>query len=254
MFSFIEIDFFDILDIFIVAAILYYAYRLVRGTVAINIFIGISIFILTWLIVRTFNMDLLASIMGQLMSVGVIALLIVFQPEIRRFLLLLGSKYKFSRIFNNSKTGIKEDTSRSILDACSFFSKTKTGALIVFSRNLILDNYIDTGVILDAKITEEIIENIFFKNTPLHDGAIIITNNRISAARCILPISDRMDIPGSMGLRHRAALGLCSESDAYIIVVSEETGFISFFKEGEYHNGITIDQLRNFLNDDFTEF
>lgn len=258
MLLFIKLGFFDILDILIVAFIFYQVYRLVKGTAAINIFAGIFTFYLAWLLVRAFNMELISSILGQFIGMGVIALLIVFQQEIRRFLLLVGSRYNLQNIFNLeklfAKPGIQENVSEAIVEACTNFSATKTGALIVFQQNTELYNYAQTGVLMKAKVTDELIENIFFKNTPLHDGAVIINDNKILAARCILPVSDRRDIPGSMGLRHRAALGLCSVSDAYVVVVSEETGNITFFKDGNYKVRVRPEELKKFLSNDFSGF
>ena len=258
MLLFIKLGIFDILDILIVAFIFYQIYRLVKGTVAINIFAGIFTFYLAWLLVRAFNMQLMSAILGQFMGIGFIALLIVFQPEVRRFLLLVGSRYNLQNVFNLekmfAKPGIQENVSEAIVEACINFSATKTGALIVFQQNTELYNYAQTGVLLKAKVTDELIENIFFKNTPLHDGAVIISDNKILAARCILPVSDRRDIPGSMGLRHRAALGLSAASDAYIVVVSEETGNITFFKDGNYKVRVSPEELKKFLSNDFTGF
>ena len=258
MLSFIDLGFFDILDILIVAFIIYLVYRLVKGTAAINIFAGIFTFWVAWLLVRAFNMELISSILGKFTSVGVIALLIVFQQEVRRFLLLLGSRYNLQNIFNLenlfAKPGIPDNVSDAIVEASTNLSATKTGALIVFQQNTELYSYAQTGVMIKAKVTDELIENIFFKNTPLHDGAVIINENKIWAARCILPVSDRRDIPGSMGLRHRAALGLSSVSDAYIVVVSEETGNITFFKEGKYKVKVSPEELKKFLSNDFTGF
>ena len=247
MLLFIKLGFFDILDILIVAFIFYQIYRLVKGTVAINIFAGIFTFYVAWLLVRALNMELITSIMGQFFGMGMIALLIVFQQEVRRFLLLVGSK-----LF--AKPVIKEDVSDAIVEACVNFSASKTGALIVFQQNTELYNYAQTGVMMKAKVTDELIENIFFKNTPLHDGAVIINENKILAARCILPVSDRRDIPGSMGLRHRAALGLSGVSDAYVVVVSEETGNITFFKDGSFKVKVSPEELKKFLSNDFSGF
>lgn len=258
MLLFIKLGIFDILDILIVAFIIYQVYRLVRGTAAINIFAGIFTFYLAWLLVRAFNMELISSILGQFIGMGVIALLIVFQQEVRRFLLLVGSKYNLQNIFNLekmfAKPTIQEDVSDAIVEACVHFSQTKTGALMVFQQNTELYTYAQTGVIIKSKITGELIENIFFKNTPLHDGAVIIADNKILAARCILPVSDRRDIPGNMGLRHRAALGLSFVSDAYVVVVSEETGNITFFKDGNYKVRISPVELKKFLSNDFSGF
>lgn len=258
MILFIKLGFFDILDILIVALIFYEIYRLVKGTAAINIFAGIFTFYLAWLLVQALNMELISSILGQFIGMGVIALLIVFQQEVRRFLLLVGSRYNLQNIFNLEKLfvkpGIQDTVSEAIVEACVNFSATKTGALIVFQQNTELSNYAQTGVLIKAKVTDELIENIFFKNTPLHDGAVIINDNKILAARCILPVSDRRDIPGSMGLRHRAALGLSSVSDAYVVVVSEETGNITFFKDGSYKVRVSPEELKKFLANDFSGF
>ena len=252
---FIKLGFFDILDILLFAFIIYQVYRLVKGTVAVNIVAGILSFYLFWLLVGAVNMELIHSLLDKFISMGVIALLIVFQPEVRRFLLLIGSRYNLQHIFKLekffTKPGIQQEVSNAIVEACTHFSSTKTGALIVFQQNTELHHYAQTGVTIKAQVTAELIENIFFKNSPLHDGAIIITDNQILAARCILPVSDRQDIPGSMGLRHRAALGLSAVSDAYIVVVSEETGKITFFKEGTYKANITPDELKKFLSNDF---
>ena len=238
MLLFIKLGFFDILDILIVAFIFYQIYRLVKGTVAINIFAGIFTFYVAWLLVRALNMELITSIMGQFFGMGMIALLIVFQQEVRRFLLLVGSKYNLQNIFNLeklfAKPVIKEDVSDAIVEACVNFSASKTGALIVFQQNTELYNYA--------------------QNTPLHDGAVIINENKILAARCILPVSDRRDIPGSMGLRHRAALGLSGVSDAYVVVVSEETGNITFFKDGSFKVKVSPEELKKFLSNDFSGF
>lgn len=258
MLLFIKLGLFDILDILIVAFIFYQIYRLVKGTAAINIFAGIFTFYLAWLLVKAFNMELISSILGQFIGVGVIALLIVFQQEVRRFLLLIGSRYNLQNIFNLenlfAKPVIQDNVAEAIVEACVHFSQSYTGALIVFQQNTELYNYAETGVLLKARVTTELVENIFFKNTPLHDGAVIVNENKILAARCILPVSDRQDIPGSMGLRHRAALGLSSVSDAYVVVVSEETGNITFFKDGSYKVRVSPDELKNFLHNDFSGF
>lgn len=258
MLLFITIGVFDVLDILIVAFILLQVYRLVKGTAAVNILAGIFTVYLAWLLMKAFDMRLISSILGQFMGVGVIALLIVFQQELRRFLLLLGSRYNLQNIFNVnkmfSKPTISEEVAEEVANACANFSASKTGALMVFQMNTELYSYVQTGVALKAKVTSELLENIFWKNTPLHDGAVIVQNDRISAARCIMPVSDRRDIPGSMGLRHRAALGISGLSDAYVVVVSEETGNITFFKDGLYKVRVAPEELKRFLCGDFTTF
>ena len=171
---------------------------------------------------------------------------------------LLGSKYNLQNIFNLerlfTKTSIKDEVAAAIVQACDYFSKTKTGALIVLSQNSELYNYAQTGVLIRSIVSEELLENIFFKNSPLHDGAVIIADNKILAARCILPVSDNTNIPGSLGLRHRAAIGMSAVTDAHIIVVSEETGNISFVKDGHFKVRITPQELNSFLHNDFTGF
>ena len=258
MLLFIKFGFFDILDVLIVAFIFHQLYRLVKGTVAINIFAGIFTFYLAWLLVKALNMELMASLLGSFISMGVLVLLVVFQPEVRRYLLLVGSRSNLQHIFNldriYAKPRIQDNVSNAIVEACVNFSATKTGALIVFQQNTQLDDYVDSGVLIKAEVTSELIENIFFKNTPLHDGALIITDNKILAARCILPVSDRRDIPGSMGLRHRAALGLSAVSDAYVVVVSEETGNITFIQDGNYKVRVSPEELKSLLSNDFSGF
>ena len=258
MLLFIKLGLFDIVDILIVAFILFQLYRLVKGTAAVNILAGIFTIYLAWLLMKAFNMKLITSILGQFMSVGVIALLIVFQQEVRRFLLLLGSRYNLQNIFNLNKffakPAIGDAVADAIVTACVNFSATKTGALIVFQLNTELYNYAQSGVMLKSLVSSELIENIFWKNTPLHDGAVIIKDGKILAARCIMPVSDRRDIPGSMGLRHRAALGISAVSDAYVVVVSEETGNITFFKDGNYKVRVSPEELKRFLSNVFSGF
>ena len=253
MLLFITINFYTITDILLAAFIFYQVYKLVKGTVAINIFAGIFTFYVAWLLVKALNLELVSGILGQFIGMGVIALLIVFQQEVRRFLLLLGSKYNLQNIFNLerlfTKTSIKDEVAAAIVQACDYFSKTKTGALIVLSQNSELYNYAQTGVLIRSIVSEELLEN-----TPLHDGAVIIADNKILAARCILPVSDNTNIPGSLGLRHRAAIGMSAVTDAHIIVVSEETGNISFVKDGHFKVRITPQELNSFLHNDFTGF
>ncbi len=254
---FLDIRFLDILDILLVAFLLYRLYYLIRGTGALYIFLGILSIYLLWWVVRIFEMELLTEILGQFMSVGVLALIIVFQPEIRKFLLMIGTR---SIINKGSKSIFKkfwqfgEQFSFNltpIVNACETFSQKKTGALIVFTKENNLEYYIETGEILDAKISEDLLENIFYRNSPLHDGAVIITNNKIAAARCVLPVSDNPSFPTNLGLRHRAALGITEHSDAIAVVVSEQTGRISWFKDGNMKRNIKPVQLKEFLAKEF---
>lgn len=230
----------DFIDVFLVAILLYYIYKLVKGTVAVNIFIGIIIVYAIWKLTDLLNMFMLHNIFDGFMKVGIIALIVVFQPEIRKFLLMVGStnlagkrkffsKLKFLKTENNTETDIS-----AIIGACEKMSSTKTGALIVLERNNNLDFLINTGDEMNITVTQPIIESIFFKNSPLHDGAIIISNNTVKATRVILPVSNEQNIPQRFGLRHRAAIGICEKTDALALVVSEETGQISYIANGEF--------------------
>ncbi len=225
-----------VIDILLVAAILYETFRLLRRSGAVNLFWGIMAFIIVWFLVRfVFQLELTSAMFDRIISVGAIALIVIFQEEIRTFFYRLGSRFsgfKFRRLRAESQT-TEDSRAQSILTACHNMSRTRTGALIIISGKQDLREYADTGEHLDAKISARLIENIFFKNTPLHDGALIIVGDRLYSAACILPVSKNQDIPQHYGLRHRAALGLTERSDALAIVVSEETGLISIAREGQ---------------------
>ena len=250
---FIQVRFLDIIDILLVAIIFYEIYKLVKGTVAFNIFMGIFIIFVVWLVVKSLKMELLGSILGQLFGVGVIAIIIVFQQEVRRFLLLLGSRYRANKrfslgnLFSNQFKLASEASMHDIVDACSQMSENRTGALIVLARESELRDYAETGENLDAEISTELLKSIFFKNSPLHDGAVIISHNRIKAARCILPISQKLEISPVLGLRHRAAIGISEQTDAFVIVVSEESGHISMASSGDLMEDISTDELFKIL-------
>lgn len=249
---FINVRWFDLLDIFFVALLLFQLYKLVKGTVAIRIFLGILAIYLLWKLVSAMQMEMLSEILGQFIGVGVLALIIVFQQEIRRFLLMVGSQSKIARkgflksFFNWSKEndGIEKLNTNAISKACLSMSKTKTGALIIIATDSELKYHASTGDEIDSKLTAVLLESIFFKNSPLHDGGVIIHNNRIKAARCILPVSDNPDIPASFGLRHRAAIGLTENSPALAVIVSEETGNISFCSNGKLTTNLSVEQLK----------
>jgi uncharacterized protein (TIGR00159 family) len=240
MLDFIDFSFLDILDIVLVAILLYYVYKLLKGTVAINIVIGIAFIFLIWQITQALKMEMLSGILGYLLSGGVIALIIVFQQEIRKFLLMIGTtNYSTKKGFLNqlkflqSEISIETETDK-ILKACNNMAKTKTGALIVIERTNSLDFLINNGDSMNALVNEIILESIFFKNSPLHDGATIIRDNYVVATRVVLPISDSTKIPARFGLRHRAAIGISEKTDAVCLLVSEETGEISYIKDGEF--------------------
>jgi uncharacterized protein (TIGR00159 family) len=257
MFSFINITVADILDVLLVAVLIYQLYKLLKGTSAMRIVFSIVSLYLIWALSRALNMELLSSILGQVLGVGVIALFIVFQPEIRRFLLHFSMHVEangrrnpvWRALFGVDKrvTGLDVDA---VTIACRKMSETNTGALMLIARQLSLDMYAETGDILDARLSSRLIENIFFKNTPLHDGAVIIDNNRIKAARCTLPITDNPNLPASYGMRHRAAIGASEQTDAILIIVSEETGDISVAQDGKIKRLNSANELRLFLLDE----
>lgn len=256
--------FYDILipviDIILVALMLYYVYKLVRGTAAINIFLGFVIIYIIWWLTELVNMPILSNILGGFISVGVIALIVVFQQEIRKFLLLLGSSNftnnkniikKFNLLFRITKKQTLMNIEE-LINACEIFKKNKTGALFVIERNNSLDFVRNTGDQLNLEISTPIIESIFFKNSPLHDGAVIIEGNFITGARVILPVSENENIDSRLGLRHRAAFGITEKTDAIAIVVSEEKGKITFIKNGEIHPYQDIKNLKTMIEVEMT--
>ncbi len=252
---FIHIRILDLLDIFFVAVLLFTLYKLLKGTAAINIFVGIVAIFILWKVTDALKMQLLSDILGAFISVGIIALLIIFQPEIRQFLLALGTpsflgKYgkHFAFISNWFDTSFETNTDPVVV-ACQHMSNLKQGALIIITRQNELQQVVNTGVLVDAEISSPLVENIFFKNSPLHDGAMIITQNRIKSAGCVLPVSKKK-LPRYAGLRHRAAIGLTEISDAIAIVVSEETGNISYSTHGNIRHNIEPATLQQKLASD----
>jgi uncharacterized protein (TIGR00159 family) len=245
--GFIHIGITDIIDIFAVAILMYYLYRVAKKSNALNILGGLIVIFIVWELTRAMNMELLSSILGSVLGVGVIALIVVFQPEIRQFLQSIGvSRNKrgggfLRKLFNLNRSEQQIDIT-AIVKAATDMAKTKTGALIVIQRFDDLTMIAESGIILDAQISVSLIENIFFKNAPLHDGAIVIRDNRIVAGKCVLP-STRSAVPKSYGMRHRAALGMSEVSDAIIVVVSEETGGISIAKESKIERDIPPETL-----------
>ncbi|CCZ15362.1 transmembrane protein [Prevotella sp. CAG:487] len=251
----------DVVDIVLVAILVYvamllfYFSRLMKESRSLNVFIGIIVFVIVWLFVsQIIEMRLLGSIMDKLVSVGVIGLIVLFQEEIRKFLYTLGTHRRFqmvTRFFfsgNGSKeTGADKQTIMPIVMACIDMARGKVGALIVIERTVRLDDIVETGDLIDANINQRLIENIFFKNSPLHDGAMIIAKKRIRAAGCILPVSHSHDIPKDLGLRHRAALGISQSSDAIAVVVSEETGRISVAIKGDFRLRLSAEELESLL-------
>ena len=249
----------DAIDIFLVSILLYQLYKLLRGTVAINIFVGVILIYFVGLVVRSFEMNLLSTIIKQFMGVGTIAMIILFQQEIRKFLIFVGLKS-----WNNPQVRmlqkwfplIKKESKielniKGIQTAASSMQKTKTGALIILSHNTDLSFHVATGDKIDANLSSRMLESIFFKNSPLHDGAVIIAKNKIIAARCVLPVTDKEDFPAHLGMRHRAASGVTEISDCIAIVVSEETGDISYVKNGVVKKLSNEDELGKLLSRDY---
>jgi len=255
--GFITIRVLDILDILLVAYLMYQVYLLIRGTVAMNIFIGILSVYLLWIIVKALEMQVLSTILGQVIGVGVIALIIVFQQEVRRFLIFIGNQY-FSRnrltlekvipinLAQQPKVRIK-----SVIKAVINMAKSKTGALIVISKKSELTVFAETGDALNADTTSRLIESIFNKYSPLHDGAMIINGEKVMAARCVLPVSENLNLPPNYGMRHRAALGMSENTDSLVIVVSEQTGKISTAESGKLETDIDPKDLMTKLELDF---
>ncbi len=245
----------DIIDILLVALLLYYIYRLMKESGTINIFYGVMAFIVVWVLAsEIFAMRLIGTILDKFMSIGLLILVILFQDQIKRFLVELGShrRWRFlAKIFHHHKESLDANATAWVMPvvyACMSMSKTKTGALIVIEQSIPLDNYAKTGDMIDAEVNTRLIENIFFKNSPLHDGAMILAHGRIEAAGCILPVSHDSDVPRYMGLRHRSALGIAQATDAVAVVVSEETGNISIAHRGKLTTRLSSTELEHRLS------
>jgi uncharacterized protein (TIGR00159 family) len=258
---FITFQWIDAVDILLVSFLLFQLYNIVKGTPAVNIFTGIFFIYVVWIIVRALDMKLFGSILGKFIDVGVIAIIIVFQQELRKFLLFVGTNEFLNRnriLKVLVKTSQKRDTAKfsdmnfaPIIRACFKMGETKTGVLIVIKRNSDLRLYINTGDAIDAVVTERMLENIFFKNSPLHDGAVIIEGNKILAARCVLPVTEKEQFPAHYGMRHRAAVGITESSDAVAIVVSEQTGAVSLSANGDIKSNLNAETLKILLDKEF---
>lgn len=253
--AFITLRILDVLDVTLVAFLLYKVYMAIKGTVAFNIFMGIFIFYITWLVIKGLNMELMGSIMGQVMAAGVLALIVVFQQEIRKLFLLLGTRYNLNKglsldnLFSKEHRKISSEIVKEIVTACELMGRSQTGALIVLTNKAELNEYIDTGEKLDAIISVALLETIFFKNSPLHDGGVIIQGDHIKAARCILPVSNKKLKNAQLGLRHRSALGMSTVTDAQVIIVSEETGQISYAYNGRLKENIKPIELTQLIEE-----
>ena len=253
--GFLDISIVNIIDIALVAALLYQVYKLLKGSVAIKIFLGFLSLYLIYLLVRAVRMELLSILLGQFMGVGVIAAIIIFAPEIRKFLLILGRSSIFSDdnvwkdilFFWKKKENIGFNISP-IIDAAKVLAGSNTGALIVITSTVELKFYAESGDILDAELSKRLLISIFNKHSPLHDGAVIIHRGKIKAARCILPVTER-EVPAQFGLRHRAGIGMSEATDALILVISEETGQISMAKNGKVLHNLSFQEVREIIND-----
>jgi diadenylate cyclase len=243
--GFLEVGWVDFIDIALVGVLLYQIYKLIRGSIAVNIFLGILALYLVYLIVRAAQMELLATILGQFMGVGVLAMIILFQPEIRKFLLVIGRgtelRENIFKTIANWRNQYPEDVEISqVIEAAKSLKATKTGALIVFSRDTELKFYAETGDRLEAFVNKRLILSIFNKSSPLHDGAIIINKGRVKAARCVLPVSENDHLPPNFGLRHRAAVGMSEGTDTLVMAISEETGRLILARNGKYLRGLKM--------------
>lgn len=262
IFGFLQVSIADILDILLLGLIIFLAFKWLRGSSAMSIFVAIVSLYLIRVLVSAFNMRLMTVMMDTILDVGVLALIVIFQPEIRKFLIRLGNRYMHSarsravidKILGRQGSNMAgSEVVNELAEACRRMSEDKTGALVVIAHKTPLDEIISTGDKIDATIHRRLITNLFFKNSPLHDGALVISGGRITAARCTLPITEKKDIPANYGMRHKAAIGITEESDADVIVVSEETGKVSFVKAGAVTPIQNINELKLLLNKSLEE-
>lgn len=254
MLGFLHIGIIDVLDILLVAVAIFYVFRLLRGSQAMSIFLAIVALYALKIVSSSLNMKLMSGLLGAVLDVGMLALIVIFQPEIRHFLAQFGGRYRqagakskwLGRLFKDESGYETAETVNEICKACEEMSEHKVGALIVLEKAQSLKYIEDTGDIIDAKVSKRLILNLFFKNSPLHDGAVIIRGDRITAARCTLPITNQRT-PASFGMRHKAAIGISEVSDARVVVVSEETGGITVMEHGEATSVSSINDLKLLL-------
>ncbi|MEY3405736.1 MAG: hypothetical protein RL161_1166 [Bacteroidota bacterium] len=247
--GFLEISWTNLIDVSLVAILLYQVYKLLKGSIAMNIFFGILALYLIYLLVKALQMELLATILGQFMGVGVLAMIILFQPELRKFLLLIGrttdlNKEGFIKSFTRWGERLESESEvQEVMEATKTLKATRTGALVVFSRDVELKFYAETGDRLDAEVSKRLLLSIFNKNSPLHDGAVIIHQGRIRAARCVLPVSENDHLPAHFGLRHRSAVGMSELTDTLVLAISEETGRLILARNGKILQGLKLSQV-----------
>ena len=245
--GFLHLSVVDVLDIVVVAFIIYVVFRWLRGSRALNILVAIIALFLIRFIAEVMNMKLLSSLMDAVINVGAVALIVIFQPEIRQFLGRVGrgsGRNWWNRLIGRKEEDLDASASKEIVQACRDMAESRTGALIVIRHKNSLEDVIDSGDRIDADIRSRLLENIFFKNSPLHDGAVIIGGGRILAARCTLPITERTDLPAKYGMRHKSAVGISERSDADVIVVSEQRGTISFVSDGQIYPIDNVNELK----------
>lgn len=252
--GFLNVRWTDLIDILLVSFLLYHVYKLLKGSVAVRVLLGFLSLYLIYLVVKAAQMELLTNILGQFMGVGVLAAIILFSTEIRKFLLLLGkTTFRQEGMFWRKRAPKETMNLTALMEAIKALSSSNTGALIVFSRSTELKFYADSGDLLDAYLSKRLLMSIFNKHSPLHDGAAIIYQGKIKAARCILPVSERDNIPAQFGMRHRAALGMSEATDTLVLIVSEETGQTSLARNGELENNLSAPEIRKRLNRYLTE-
>ncbi len=258
-FDFLKINAIDVVDIILVALLIYYVYSLIRNTLAVNLLLGLVIILIISYVVGALHMSLLSTIINKFISVGIIALIIIFQPEIRRFLLLIGKNtfLQKNRVWWGYLFGSK-DLERDnlirikpIIDACKSMKKTRTGALIVFVKFYDDQIFANSCELIDSKISKRLLESIFQKHSPLHDGAVVIAENKIKSASCILPLTENDKLPTNFGLRHRAGIGVSEITDAVAVIISEESGEIAYAKQGRVRMNVSFGELEKLLNKDF---
>lgn len=258
-FSMFKFNLFSILDVVLVAILIYQLYNLIKGTIAANVFVGMAIIFLLYFVVKALNMQLLTGILDNFIKAGIVIVVVVFQQEIRRFLLLVGRNASLQRnrawwrFFLGKRENEKDNYKRikPIIDACKSMKQTRTGALIIFVKEYDENFYQNSCEVIDAKVSKRLLESIFQKNSPLHDGAVVISNNKIKAASCILPLTDNTDLPPQFGLRHRAGIGVTEANDATALIISEETGEISYAKQGKVKMNISFAELEKLMNKDY---
>jgi len=252
--GFLDVRWIDMIDILLVSVLLYQVYKLLKGSVAVRVLLGFLSLYLIYLIVRAAQMDMLAGILGQFMGVGVLAAIIIFSQEIRKFLLILGkTTFRQDGLLQSIMIWKKKEPKNSVnitpvIEAAKTLSAANTGALLVFSRTTELKFYADSGDLIDAFVSKRLLVSIFNKYSPLHDGAVIIHRNKIKAARCILPVSERENLPAHLGMRHRAALGMSEATDSLTLIISEETGQMSLARHGKVDTNLAIPEIRKRIN------